>query len=110
MYGYSCGVWSRTADREDPLLLLGPYLNDVQGREFLQHPFQGPFRVTQGGPLFPKILNMVVDAVIWHWITLVMEEKAGLDGFDWVIQCLDTFVYANHVLDSSGDENPDETG
>ena len=35
-------------------------------------PFKGPQGVTQGGPLSPTIFNMVVDAVINNWVTLVV--------------------------------------
>ena len=30
--------------------------------------------VTQGDPLSPTIFNVVVDAVIWHWVHRVVEE------------------------------------
>ena len=31
--------------------------------------FKGERRVTQGDPLSPIIFNMVVDAVVRHWVT-----------------------------------------
>ena len=37
-------------------------------------PFQGSHRVTHGDPLHPTIFNMVVDAVIRNWATLVAGE------------------------------------
>ena len=38
--------------------------------------------VTHGDPLSPIIFNVVVDAVVCHWVTLVLEEakKRGERG------------------------------
>ena len=64
-------------------------------------PFQGSLRVTQGDPLYPTILNMVVDDLIPKWLMLVKEEEAGPNGFGWSIQWLTAFFYIdNEILDS----------
>ena len=34
-------------------------------------PFQGSRGVTQGDPLSPRIFNVIVDAIVCHWIRLV---------------------------------------
>ena len=39
--------------------------------------FKGYQGVTQGDPLSPTILNVVVDEVVRHWVT-VMVEGAGI--------------------------------
>ena len=36
-------------------------------------PFGGERGVTQGGPRFPKIFNVVVKSVVRHWGSLVAE-------------------------------------
>ena len=42
--------------------------------------FQG-FRVlTQGGPLSPTIFNLVVDAMVQHWVAVAVERAGGQDG------------------------------
>ena len=46
-----------------------------------------------GDPLSPTIFNMVVDVVIWHWVTLVAGEEAVLDRFGQEIQWLAEFFY-----------------
>ena len=38
--------------------------------------FKGYYRVTQGDPTYPTILNMLADAVIRHWVTVVTGEEA----------------------------------
>ena len=44
--------------------------------------FKGAWGVTQGNPLSPTIFNVVVDAVVRHWVTLEIEdaEKRGERG------------------------------
>ena len=37
--------------------------------------------LTQGDPLSPNILNVVVDAVVCHWILLVAGCVGGKDGW-----------------------------
>ena len=40
-------------------------------------PFHGDRGVTQGDPLSPTILNVVVDAVVRHWESLLVAEREG---------------------------------
>ena len=40
-------------------------------------PFRGEIGVTQGDPLSPTIFDMVVDAVVYHWKSLVVEGEIG---------------------------------
>ena len=44
--------------------------------------FQGAQGVTQGDPLSPTIFNVVVDAVLRHWVTVMLEraEEQGERG------------------------------
>ena len=47
--------------------------------------FGGEVGVTQGNPLYPTIFNVVVDAVVRHWVNGIMEEaeargKTGREG------------------------------
>ena len=44
--------------------------------------FKGDRGVTQGDPLSPTIFNVVVDAVVRHWVTMALEEaeKRGERG------------------------------
>ena len=44
--------------------------------------FTGDQGVTQGDPLSPTIFNVVVDAVVRHWVTMALDEaeKRGERG------------------------------
>ena len=42
--------------------------------------FGGERGVTQGDPLYPTIFNLVVDAVVRHWVNGVMEEAEARGG------------------------------
>ena len=35
---------------------------------------EGGRGVTQGNPLSPNILNVVVDAVVYHWVTIAVTD------------------------------------
>ena len=54
--------------------------------------------MTQGYPLSPTILNMVVDAIIHHWATLVSGEASGLEVFGREVQTLYTLFFADDGL------------
>ena len=49
---------------------------------YYREAFKGAWGVTQGDPLSPTIFNVVVDAVVRHWVMLVMAtaEKRGERG------------------------------
>ena len=49
-------------------------------------PFRGKRGVTQGEPLLPIIFNVVVDAVVRHWESLVAEGDGGDSSDDNMAQ------------------------
>ena len=51
-------------------------------------PFKGYRGNTQGYPMPPTILNIVVYLVIHHWEKVVGGEEEGLDKFRRVVQTL----------------------
>ena len=65
-------------------------------------PFKVQHGVTQGEPLYPMILNVVVDTVFWNWVTVVVATEGKADtsteGFGWYIQWLEAYFYANDRL------------
>ena len=66
--------------------VLGTTEHGGKGRRVLQTPVQEGYRgVTQGNPLSPKIFNVVMDAVIHHWLTVVTPTEAGTGGLGLTI-------------------------
>ena len=65
--------------------------------------FKGARGVTQGDPLSPTIFNMVVDAVVRHWVTLEVEEaeKRGERGREGRHQTV--LFYTNNGMVASSD-------
>ena len=61
-------------------------------------PFKGHRGVTQGDTISPTIFNMVVDAVIHYWVTLVAGEESGSYGFGRAVQWMEDFFNADDVL------------
>ena len=68
-------------------------------------PFKVFCRVTQGCPLSPTISNVVVDAVLLYWVTVVvsMEEAvdpgaAGTKSFSQYVQRLAAYFYADNGI------------
>ena len=61
-------------------------------------PFKGYQGVTQGKTLSPMIFNVVMDAVIHHWVTVVTPSEAGKGGLGLAIIDLTEYFYANDGL------------
>ena len=49
---------------------------------YFGRPFKGYQGVTQGDTPSPTIFNVVVDAVIRHWVKMVVPTTYGLEGQD----------------------------
>ena len=68
---------------------------------YFGHPFNGFQCVTQGDPLYPTIFNVVMDAIIHHWVRLVMPTEAGMGGLGLTIIDLPKYFYADYDLVTS---------
>ena len=61
----------------------------------------GPFKfkcgMTQGNPLSPMIFNVVVDAVLHHWVSVVAEAdgEVGPEVFGQYMQRMAAYFYAD---------------
>jgi hypothetical protein len=67
-------------------------------------PFKAGRGVTQGGPLSPTRFNVVVDAVIRHWLSIVCEDAMDTEGFGLECQRKTALFYADDGLVASTDE------
>ena len=59
--------------------------------------------VTQGGPLSPRIFNLMVDAVIREWLRQVLGNRVAADGIGTQIRLLLAAFYADNGLVQSRD-------
>ena len=57
--------------------------------------------MTQGDPLLPTIFNVVVYAVIRHWVTMAEVTKAGAEVLVVPTQDLEVYFYSDDVLVAS---------
>ena len=53
----------------------------AQAERYYSNPFKVHQGVTQGYPLSPTLFNMIMDAVICHWVTLFVREELVPEGF-----------------------------
>ena len=54
--------------------------------------------MTQGDPLYPTIFNVVVDAVIRHWVMVVTPTEAGMGELGLMIIDLAAYFYSENGL------------
>ena len=65
---------------------------------YYRAPFKGFRGLTQGGPLLPNLLNIVVDAVFRHWLMILAEEKTGPRVFDHTVQHISELFYSDNRI------------
>ena len=58
-------------------------------------PIKGSRGFTKGDPISPTIFNMVVCALICHWVIVSAGEELGPEGFVRALQTLDALFYAD---------------
>ena len=56
-----------------------------------------------GGPLSPRIFNLMVDVVIWEWLRQVLGERVATDGIRTQIRLPLAAFYADDGLVQSRD-------
>ena len=74
----------------------------ARDRGYFGAPFKGFQGVPQGDPLSPTIFNVVVEAMAWHWITVVATREVGSNGFVRAVQRMASLFYTyGDLLDST---------
>ena len=57
-----------------------------RSRKYYITPFKEYIRFTQGCPISPTIFNIVVGAVICHWVTVMAGEDEGPERFSRAVK------------------------
>ena len=73
----------------------------AKSSRYFGRPFKGYWGVTQGDPVFPTIFNVVVNAVIWHWVMVATPIGSGTGGLGLTIIDLAAYFYANDGIMAS---------
>ena len=66
-------------------------------------PFQAFRGVTQGGPLSPRIFNMMVDALVREWLRRLLGEETARYGYGAAVRELMAILYADDTILASRD-------
>ena len=66
--------------------------------EYYMTPFKGYRGINKRDPLSPTIFNLVVDAIILHWVKVVDAPEADAEGLVVSIQDSEDYFYANGGL------------
>ena len=66
-------------------------------------PFRAHRGVTQGGPLSPRIFNVMVDAVVREWLRKMLGPEAANSGYGMELRRLMAIFYADDALIASRD-------
>ena len=80
MTGYTGGLWRGPQAPSPPPTVLGEAKYGVAGRRELRSTLLRRERDYPGQPLSPTIFNVVVDAVVCHWESLLVAEWEEQEG------------------------------
>ena len=79
MYRHTGGIWCGAQVPPPPPQVLVKVSDGGAGGGggYYIVPFHGERVITQGNPMYPIIINVVVDAVVCHWYSMVAGEMGG---------------------------------
>ena len=72
-------------------------------------PFQGSHGIIQGGPLPPRIFNIVVGAIVRNWFGMAAKNKDGPGDFGFTVAEKTAFFYADNGMVSPNNGNRSRT-
>ena len=73
------------------------------GGGYYGEEFKGARGVTQGDPLSPTIFNVVVDAVVRHWVTMALDEAEKRGERESEARHQASLFYAEDIMVTSSD-------
>ena len=95
-----CGIQVRSQGAPASPYILGPDYHGSQVRGLLPPPpppFKGYHGVTPGYTLSPTTYQMVVEAVIRHWVTVVEATEVEAEGLGMSTQELAAYFYIDKL-------------
>ena len=73
----------------------------AKARGYHRATFKGDRGVTHGEPLFSTMFNVVVDSVVRHWVTVVVESAEERNGHRQEDRHKNTLFYADDGMVAS---------
>ena len=61
-------------------------------------PFKARRGVTQGGPISPRIFNLMVDAIVREWLRQVLGDEAAAEGYGDFVRDFLSIFYADDAV------------
>ena len=64
-------------------------------------PLHGSHGVTQGEPFPPRIFNVIVDAIVCHWVGMVVDNEAVYEGLRYSLDDKADLFYVDDRITAS---------
>ena len=103
MTGNSVGIWRGVSNPRHPPDILGSVADGSGSRGLLRDIVPGITGVVEEDPLSPTIFNVVVDAMVRHWVEVMAETAGRQDRRGREGRYQNAHFYADDIMVASSD-------